>query len=176
MTRSLKDVIRTFVRDAPEAVPAPEPQPEAGPAPFVDGPAAAAMVDWLDAMTALADLLDEETAVVERGDAHGLDAFARRKLAVGERLEALMPASGSLGTAVAANADLRAMALRTVERLERSVRLNAAALAAMRDAVTAISRHLLRAAETAASDGLYARSGQALRPVELSASGVDAQL
>lgn len=176
MTLSLKDVIRTFVRETPDEAPVPEPRDDAGPAPFVDGPSAAMMVDWLDAMAALADLLDEETAVVGRGETGGLEAFARRKHAVGERIEALMPLSGSLGAAVAANADLRAMALRAVERLERSVRLNAAALGAMRDAVASINRHLLRAAEKAASDGLYARSGEALRPVELPVSGIDAKL
>ncbi|HSK40414.1 MAG TPA: flagellar protein FlgN [Arenibaculum sp.] len=179
MTRSLKDLIQDFTPAArtEAAAVVPEAAAEAAPASFVDGPTAAAMVDWLDALASLADLLDEETAAVGDGDPWSLEAFARRKLAMAERLDAFASGPGpALAAAVAADADLRAMAAGAVERLEHAVRANAAALAAMREAVMAVNRHLIRAVETAASDGLYAASGEAVRPVELSTAGIDAEL
>lgn len=179
MTRNLKDLIQDFTpaaRTSAEAT-VPEVATEAAPASFVDGPTAAAMVDWLDALAALADLLDEETATVADVDPRRLEAFTRRKLAMAERLDDLASGPGTaLAEAVAADADLRAMAACAVERLERATRANAAALMAMREGVMAVNRHLVRAVEKAASDGLYAPSGEAVRPVELSTAGIDAEL
>jgi hypothetical protein len=177
MSRRLKDLIRTFEPAAKPAEPAAA-QPEAAPAAaaFVDGPTAAAMVDFTDAVIAVAALLEEETEAVEAGDPWKLDIFAVRKLAVADRLEAVTAELKEIRPNIAGNPDLRAMALQAIERLDRAVAANTSALSAMREAVLSVNRTLLSAVEKAASEGLYAPSGQAVRPVELSTAGVDAEL
>ncbi|PWC42580.1 flagellar protein FlgN [Azospirillum sp. TSO22-1] len=175
MSRGLRDVIREFARDRrpkPEAAPAPA-EPVAA-LPAVDGATAVVMVEFLDTVRALSDLLDEENAAIAAGEVNGLEGFARRKLGMAERLEGLLAQADADG--VALNGDLRAMALERIERLDRAVSDNAAGLVALRKAVLTINRTLLNALEKAASDGLYAPTGRAIRPVELSASGLNAEL
>lgn len=177
MSRKLKDLIRTF-EPAAKAAEAEAARPAADPAPvpFVDGPTAAAVVDFVDAILAVAALLEEETVAVAAGDPWKLDIFAVRKLAVVDRLDAVAAQLRETRPDVAGHPDLRAMALGAVERLDRAVAANTSALSAMREAVLSINRTLLSAVEKAASEGLYAPSGQAVRPIELSTAGVDAEL
>ncbi len=174
MSRHLKDLIREFAPDrkVEEPVSAPTPEPEA--AALADGPTALVMTEFLDAVATLSALMEEETAAIAAGDLAGLEGFARRKLVMADRLEAIMLQIRADGGGL--SDDLRAMALERIERLDRAVGDNAAGLVAMRKAVLAINRNLLSALEKAASDGLYAPSGHAVRPVELSASGLNAEL
>lgn len=174
MSRTLKDMIRTFAADPdPDALEAAAGLP-AIVEPLADGPTALVMVEFLDAVAALTDLLETESKAVIAGNLAPLESFAREKQAIADRLE------GITGSArhepVTLNATLRAMALARIERLERAVAANAAALVAMRKALLSINRTLYTAMEKAASDGLYARAGTAVRPVELSVSGLDASL
>ena len=176
MSRKLKDLIRTFEPAAKPAEPVAAPVAAPVPAPFVDGPTAAAMVGFSDAVAAVAALLEEETAAVVAGDPWKLDAFTLRKLAVADRLEAVTAELKEVRPDIAGNPDLRTMALRAIERLDRAVAATTAALSAMREAVLSVNRTLLGAVEKAASEGLYAPSGQAVRPIELSTAGIDAEL
>ncbi|MDQ2103614.1 flagellar protein FlgN [Azospirillum isscasi] len=172
MSRRFKDLIREF---APDAKPVEEiapalPEPEA-PA-LADGPTAVVMTEFLDTVAELSALLEEETAALSAGTLDGLEGYARRKQAMADRLGGIMAQAGTLRL----NDDLRAMILDRVERLDRAINENAAGLVAMRKAVLSINRSLLVALEKAASDGLYAPTGHAVRPVELSASGLNAEL
>ena len=175
MSRRFKDLIREFAPDAKpaEAAPAPAaPEPEA-PA-LTDGPTAVVMTEFMDAIADLNRLLAEETAALSAGTLDGLEGFARRKQAMADRLEGVMAQAGA--SHLRMNDDLRAMVLDRVEQLDRAINENAAGLVAMRKAVLTINRSLLAALEKAASDGLYAPTGHAVRPVELSASGLNAEL
>ena len=175
MSRRFKDLIREFAPDAKseaETAPIAAPEPEA-PA-LADGPTALMLTEFLDTVAELSVLLDEETAALAAGELDGLEGFARRKQAMADRLNGIM-AQVQTGT-LRLNDDLRAMILERVERLDRAINENAAGLVAMRKAVLSINRSLLVALEKAASDGLYAPSGHAVRPVELSASGLNEEL
>lgn len=174
MSRRFKDLIREFVAEPAPA--APEPAAPAAPeAPaLADGPTAVLMTEFLDAVDELNALLDEETGALSAGILDGLEGFARRKQAMAERLESIVGQAKADGLTL--GEDLRAMVLDRIERLDRAVGDNAAGLVAMRKAVLAINRNLLTALEKASSDGLYARSGHSVRPVELSVSGLNAEL
>lgn len=174
MSRSLKDLIRTFAADPePEEMDVVLPESETD-GDLADGPTALVMVEFLDSVAALTDLLETETKLIIAGDLAPLESFARQKQALADRLEGMSAASRN--EPVSLNTALRAMALARIERLDRAVAANAAALVAMRKALLSINRSLLAALEKAASDGLYAPGGTAVRPVELSASGLDARL
>lgn len=174
MSRRFKDLIREFAPEPKPAAPTPEPVPETEAPALADGPTAVVMTAFLDAVAELNALLEEETAAVAAGTLDGLESFARRKQAMADRLEAIMAEANTAHLRL--NDDLRAMVLDRVERLDRAINDNAAGLVAMRRAVLAINRSLLAALEKAASDGLYAPTGQAVRPVELSAAGLNAEL
>lgn len=175
MSRRFKDLIREFAPDAkPEADAAPVAAAEPEIPALADGPTAVVMTEFLDTVAELSVLLDEETAALAAGELEGLEVYARRKQAMADRLGGIVTQAQS-GT-LRLNDDLRAMILERVERLDRAINDNAAGLVAMRKAVLSINRSLLVALEKAASDGLYAPSGHAVRPVELSASGLNAEL
>lgn len=174
MKLSFKDLIREFKpEEKPEAaieVAAPEPE-----APLmVDGATAAIMVEFMDAVDELTGLLEEETGALAAGSLGGLDGFSQRKQAMAERLEGLIGRLQQEDTRL--NEDLRAIVLERIERLDQAVSDNASGLVAMRKAVLTINRSILSALEKSASDGLYAPTGHAVRPVELSASGLNAEL
>ncbi len=174
MSRQFKDLIREFKTGRREEAPLPVAAPEPEPPPPDDGPAVAAMTEFLDAVAALSQLMEEETAAIAAGDMAGLDGFAQRKLVMADRLEGLTARFREAAPAL--GGDLRALTLERIERLDRAVAGNAAGLLAIRKAVLTINRNLLAALEKAESDGLYAPSGQSVRPVELSASGLNTEL
>ncbi|WP_029008811.1 hypothetical protein [Azospirillum halopraeferens] len=172
MSLTLKDLIHEF---APDAVPEAPAVAEAPAAPdLCDGPTALAVSEFLDAVDALAAALEEETACIDAGMLDRLEVFAHRKTAMAERLETVAERARAEG--IRLPEDLRAMTLERIERLDRAIRANTTGLVALRKAVLTISRNLLTALEKANSDGLYARSGHAVRPVELSASGLNTTL
>ncbi|HYG86951.1 MAG TPA: flagellar protein FlgN [Azospirillum sp.] len=176
MSRGLRDVIREFARERrpePEAALTPAPAEPAAPLP-VDGATAVVMTEFLDTVHSLCELLEEESAAVAAGDVNGLEGFARRKQGLAERLEGLVVQAHADGLVL--NDELRAMTLERIERLDRAVNENAAGLVALRKAVLTINRNLLNVLEKAASDGLYAPTGRSVRPVELSASGLNTEL
>lgn len=172
MSVTLKDLIHEFAPDrSAEQAPADGP---AAPDPGYDGATALLVRDFLDAVEALSAVLEEESACIAAGMLDRLEAFAHRKAAMAEQLEgAVLRARDE---SIRLPDDLRAMTLERIDRLERAVSTNASGLVALRKAVLTINRNLLVALEKAASDGTYARDGQARRPVELSASGLNASL
>lgn len=174
MSRRFKDLIREFAPDVKPAEPMPEAVAEPDAPALTDGPTAVVMTAFLDAVGELTALLEEETAAIAAGTLDGLEGFARRKQAMADRLDGIMAEANAAPLRL--TDDLRAMILDRVERLDRAINANAAGLVAMRRAVLAINRSLLSALEKAASDGLYAPTGQAVRPVELSAAGLNAEL
>jgi flagellar biosynthesis/type III secretory pathway chaperone len=175
MSLRLKDLIREFAPEHRPEEPLPTPQMEAAATPaFADGPSAVLMVEVMDAIAAICDLLDEETTAVTAGTLDDLEGYARRKQAMAERLERVMAQAEA--ESITLTDELRAMMLEKTERLERSIAGNTAGLVAVRKAVLAINRNLFTVLEQQASDGLYAPSGQAVRPVELSASGLNTEL
>lgn len=175
MSVRLKDIFRNFAPDRPAD--GPETAATDGPA-ALDGATALVLAEFLDAVDALSALLEEETGCVAAGALDRLEVFAQRKNALAERLEGVLAQARTEGVTLGAGLDdgFRALALERIERLDRAVGRNTGGLVALRKAVLTINRNLLSALETAASDGLYASSGQAVRPVELSASGLNATL
>lgn len=172
MSVTLKDLIHEF---APDQTPdAPSSAESAVAAPAYDGPTALFMTDFLDAVEALCTVLEEESACIAAGMLSQLEVYARRKLAMVERLESV--GEQARAAAISLPEDLRTMTLGRIERLNKAVNENATGLAVLRKAALTINRNLLSALEKAASDGLYASSGQAIRPVELSASGLNTTL
>lgn len=172
MTVTVKDLFHEFAPErAPDAVPI---DTVVSPAPGYDGATALVVCDFLDSVAALCGVLEEESACIASGALDRLEVYAHRKAAMAEQLE------GAVGRARADGIrlpdELRAMMLERVERLDRAVSTNASGLVALRKAVLTINRNLLTALERAASDGTYARDGLARRPVELSASGLNATL
>lgn len=174
MSRRFKDLIREFAPERKPDAPAPEAAPEPAAPALADGPTAVVVTEFLDAISALNALLAEETAAVAAGDLANLEVFAARKQAMAERLEGIV--AQARNAPLTLTDELRALMLDRIETLDRTIADNAAGLVAMRKAVLAINRSLLSALEKAASDGLYARCGQAVRPVELSAAGLNAEL
>jgi len=177
MKRRFKDMIREFARD-PKAVEAeetalPVAEEEAGPV-SADGATALAVVEFLDTLDALIRLLDDETDAVRRGDVTALDDFTRAKHAAMDRMEAA--GRGVAEEKAKLTADLKAMVVERVERLQTAIAANTAGLVAMRKAEVTINRGILTALEKAASDGLYARSGASVRPCELSLANLNAEL
>lgn len=172
MSVQLKDLIHEF---------APEKTPDAAPgaaiaadAPAYDGATALVVTEFLDAVEALCAVLEEESACIAAGMLDRLEVYAHRKTAMAEKLDSVATQARAAG--IRLPDDLRAMTLERIERLDKAVTTNATGLVALRKAVLTINRNLLAALEKAASDGTYARSGQALRPVELSASGLNTTL
>jgi len=172
MSVSVKDLIHEF---APERKPdaAPNAAPEAE-APAYDGATALLVTEFLDAVESLCAVLEEESACIAVGMLDQLEVFAHRKVAMAERLDSVAEQARADG--IRLPDDLRTMTLERIERLDRAVTVNATGLVALRKAVLTINRNLLTALEKAASDGTYARSGHSLRPVELSASGLNTTL
>ncbi|MGQ9369313.1 flagellar protein FlgN [Azospirillum sp. ST 5-10] len=170
-TVTLKDLIHEF---APDAMPVAAADGPVAEGPAYDGPTALAVTEFLDAVEALAAVLEEETACIGAGTLDRLEVFAHRKAAMAERLQAVAEQARADG--IRLPDDLRSMTLDRVERLEKAIDANASGLVALRKAVLTVSRNLLTALEKASSDGLYARSGHAVRPVELSASGLNTTL
>jgi len=172
MSVTLKDLIHEFAPDRrPEQAGAEGP---AAPDPGYDGATALLVRDFLDAVEALSAVLEEESACIAAGMLDRLEAFAHRKAAMAEQLEGAVLRARDEG--IRLPDDLRAMTLERIDRLERAVSVNASGLVALRKAVLTINRNLLTALEKASSDGTYARDGQARRPVEFSASGLNATL
>ncbi|MGF7177519.1 flagellar protein FlgN [Azospirillum doebereinerae] len=172
MSVTLKDLIHEFASEQkPDAVPGAAPEAET---PAYDGATALLVTEFLDAVEALCAVLEEESACIAVGMLDRLEVFAHRKAAMAERLESV--ANQARADGVRLPDDLRAMTLDRIERLDRAVTVNATGLVALRKAVLTINRNLLAALEKAASDGTYARSGHSLRPVELSASGLNTTL
>lgn len=172
MSVTLKDLIHEFVPDRIA-----ETAPAEGPAaadPGYDGATALLVRDFLDAVEALSAVLEEESACIAAGMLDRLEVFAHRKAAMAEQLESSVLRARDEG--IRLPDDLRAMTLERIDRLDRAVSVNASGLVALRKAVLTINRNLLTALEKASSDGTYARDGQARRPVELSASGLNASL
>lgn len=168
----LKDVIRTFETERPPAV---EETVAASPVvEIADGPTALVMVEFLDTVDALAALLEEETAAVTAGSLAVLESFAARKATLADSIDALTEQAS--GERLTLTPDVRAMALDRIDRLDRATVANTTALVALRGALLTINRALFTALERAASDGVYSGGGLPLRPVELSASGLDATL
>lgn len=172
MTRHLKDVIRTFEPErrieaevADDTVTAIE---------FADGASALYVADFVDAIDALASLLDEETAEIKAARTAPMEKLTPRKLAMIDVLDQLNARAAK--EPITLTPDLRAMVLTRIENLDRAIVANTAGLVAMRNAVLTINRALLKAIEKAASDGLYAPNGLAVRPVELSMARLDAAL
>ncbi|WP_207477337.1 flagellar protein FlgN [Arenibaculum pallidiluteum] len=172
MTVQLKDVIQEFApppeppRPAEAAVAA-----ESG----IDGASALAFVAFSDGMLDLIALLEDETSAIEAGRLDGLGEFTRRKSAFGERMAVVLADRAEEGPP-RLDAHMRERAAELIARLDRAVQANTGALTALREAVLAVNRSLLAAAEKAASDGVYGSSGHSLRPVELGMAGIDAQL
>ncbi|MBP2231152.1 hypothetical protein J2847_004464 [Azospirillum agricola] len=172
MSVSVKDLIHEFAAEKkPDDAPVVEAAAER---PAYDGATALTVSEFLDTVEALCAVLEEESACIAAGMLDRLEVYANRKTAMAEKLDSI---------ALQARADgirlpdaLRTMTLERVERLDRAVSANASGLVALRKAVLTINRNLLAALEKAASDGTYARSGQAMRPVELSASGLNTTL
>ncbi|PWC37831.1 flagellar protein FlgN [Azospirillum sp. TSO35-2] len=171
MSVTLKDLIHEFAPDPAAAAPADE---VAAPAPGYDGATALVVRDFLDAIEALSAVLEEESACLAAGMLDRLEAYAHRKAAMAEQLENAALRARDEG--IRLPDDLRAMTLERIDRLDRAVSVNASGLVALRKAVLTINRNLLLALEKASSDGTYARDGQARRPVELSASGLNTTL